>query len=97
MHSKILSSAMAENIMDRPTNQHLEQNVHDIHEALLDNFCDIKRRNEAMLFRNLPPRVLAQLGSAVSDVRVCLLAKYLGALLSLDITSFSTQSQATQT
>jgi mediator of RNA polymerase II transcription subunit 12, fungi type len=37
---------------------------------LPDNFLDVKRRNEAMLFRTLPPRVLASLGSTVMDIQV---------------------------
>ena len=37
---------------------------------LADNFADIRKRNDAMWFRNLPPRVLARLTEAVSDVTV---------------------------
>ena len=37
---------------------------------LADNFADIQKRNDAMWFRNLPPRVLARLTEAVSDVTV---------------------------
>lgn len=33
-----------------------------------DNLADIARRNDALLFRNLPPRTVAQLTEAVSDV-----------------------------
>jgi mediator of RNA polymerase II transcription subunit 12 len=39
---------------------------------LADNFVDIQKRNDAMWFRNLPPRVLARLTEAVSDVTVSL-------------------------
>jgi hypothetical protein len=42
----------------------------DVQQVLLDNFLDVKRRNEAMLFRTLPPRVLASLGSTVMDIQV---------------------------
>jgi len=37
---------------------------------LADTFADIQKRNDAMWFRNLPPRVLARLTEAVSDVTV---------------------------
>jgi len=37
---------------------------------LLESFLDVKKRNEAMLFRTLPPRVLASLGSTVMDIQV---------------------------
>ncbi|KZT24227.1 hypothetical protein NEOLEDRAFT_1067868 [Neolentinus lepideus HHB14362 ss-1] len=50
----------------------LQQEVesHAVQQDLLDNLADIKRRNEAMLFRVLPPREPATLGSAVSDVQL---------------------------
>lgn len=41
-----------------------------IYTMLADNFADIQKRNDAMWFRNLPPRVLARLTEAVSDVTV---------------------------
>ena len=37
---------------------------------LSDNFVDIQRRNDAMLFRNLPPRKLERLGSLVVDIQI---------------------------
>jgi mediator of RNA polymerase II transcription subunit 12, fungi type len=41
-----------------------------IYAMVVDNFVDIQKRNDAMWFRNLPPRVLARLTEAVSDVTV---------------------------
>ncbi|VDC06366.1 unnamed protein product [Peniophora sp. CBMAI 1063] len=35
---------------------------------ITDNLADIARRNNALLFRNLPPRTVAQLTEAVADV-----------------------------
>lgn len=35
---------------------------------IADNLADIARRNDALLFRNLPPRTVAQLTEAVADV-----------------------------
>jgi mediator of RNA polymerase II transcription subunit 12 len=37
---------------------------------LSDNLKDIQRRNDAMLFRNLPPRKLERLGSLVVDIQI---------------------------
>jgi mediator of RNA polymerase II transcription subunit 12, fungi type len=45
-----------------------------IYTMLADNFADIQKRNDAMWFRNLPPRVLARLTEAVSDVTVRMLS-----------------------
>lgn len=66
----LLENVLTENIMDYANNQHIEQNSREIHQMLLDNFSDIERRNEAMLFRNLPARVFARLGTHVPDVKV---------------------------
>ncbi|KAJ7251846.1 hypothetical protein B0H12DRAFT_1202710 [Mycena haematopus] len=46
------------------------QNSRDLHQLLLDHFTDIKRRNEAMLFTNLPSHVSARLRTVVSDVQL---------------------------
>jgi mediator of RNA polymerase II transcription subunit 12 len=56
--------------MDKTNDQHIDQNSRDVQQIILDNFSDLKRRNEAMLFHSLPIRVSARLGSAVSDVKV---------------------------
>lgn len=52
-----------------------------IYTMLADNFADIQKRNDAMWFRNLPPRVLARLTEAVSDVTVRMLSLPLRFLL----------------
>lgn len=41
-----------------------------LRKTLSGHFDDFKRRNEAMLFRDLPKRVLARLSEAVTDVLV---------------------------
>jgi len=50
--------------------------VDDVQQVLLDNFADAKRRNEAMLFRTMPPRVLASLGSTVMDIQVNFISSF---------------------
>ncbi|TFY76949.1 hypothetical protein EWM64_g7062 [Hericium alpestre] len=44
--------------------------VQQFRNQLKDNIAEVARRNDAMLFRNLPPRVLARLSEAVVDVMV---------------------------
>ncbi|KAJ7128929.1 hypothetical protein C8R43DRAFT_1026393 [Mycena crocata] len=69
-HTELLTDALTENVMDHSTDLHVEQNSRDLHQLLLDNFMDIKRRNEAMLFTNLPSHVSARLRTVVSDVQL---------------------------
>lgn len=47
-----------------------ERNSQAIGQVLLDNFSDIKRRNEAMLFSSFPVDMSAGLGTAVTDIKV---------------------------
>lgn len=77
IHASLLTDALTENVMDRSPDLHIEQNSRDIHQLLLDNFTDIKRRNEAMLFTNLPSHVSARLRTVVSDVQVSSSADWL--------------------
>jgi mediator of RNA polymerase II transcription subunit 12 len=53
---------------------HTPRSTETIYTMLSDNFSDIQKRNDAMWFRNLPPRVLARLTEAVSDVTVRMLS-----------------------
>ncbi|KAJ6558511.1 hypothetical protein DFH09DRAFT_1486615, partial [Mycena vulgaris] len=69
-HAALLTDALTENVMDHSPDLHIEQNSRDIHQLLVDNFMDIKRRNEAMLFTNLPSHVSARLRTVVSDVQL---------------------------
>jgi len=48
-----------------------------VQQILLSHFLDIKQRNEAMLFKNLPPLVLAKLGSMVMDIQVIALFNFM--------------------
>ncbi|KAJ7690646.1 hypothetical protein B0H17DRAFT_1064288 [Mycena rosella] len=69
-HATLLTDALTDNVMDTSPDLHIEQNSRDIHQLLVDNFMDIKRRNEAMLFTNLPSHVSARLRTVVSDVQL---------------------------
>ncbi|KAI0633322.1 hypothetical protein C8Q77DRAFT_1217758 [Trametes polyzona] len=47
-----------------------QQNVQALRQTVVDTLSDVQRRNEAMLFLHLPPRVLGSLSSALSDVKL---------------------------
>ncbi|PIL34102.1 hypothetical protein GSI_03813 [Ganoderma sinense ZZ0214-1] len=48
----------------------LQPNIQALHQIVLDTLSDVQRRNEAMLFHHLPPRVLGTLSSALSDIKL---------------------------
>jgi mediator of RNA polymerase II transcription subunit 12 len=69
-HATLLQEILNSN----PTQDHTPRPTETIYTMLYDNFTDIQKRNDAMWFRNLPPRVLARLTEAVSDVTVRMLS-----------------------
>ncbi|CAK5281407.1 unnamed protein product [Mycena citricolor] len=69
-HSQLLSDVLCEDVMDYHTEAHAIQNSQQIFQLLQENLEDIKRRNEAMLFINLPSNVSARLRTVVSDVQL---------------------------
>ncbi|KAJ7668448.1 hypothetical protein DFH06DRAFT_1181718 [Mycena polygramma] len=69
-HANLVAEALTENVLDHSPDLHIEQNSRDLHQLSVDNFMDIKRRNEAMLFTNLPSHVSARLRTVVSDVQL---------------------------
>lgn len=70
MHAALLQEILNGN----PWQNHTPCPTETIYAMLADNFVDIQKRNDAMWFRNLPPRVLARLTEAVSDVTVRILS-----------------------
>ena len=52
------------------TERESETAINTARRLLAENFAEIEQRNDALLFRNLPPRVLARLTEAVADVVV---------------------------
>ncbi|KAG1837915.1 hypothetical protein DFJ58DRAFT_862003 [Suillus subalutaceus] len=65
-HSSLLRSALA-----GPADSGLSDcRRRDFQQFISDNLIDIQRRNDAMLFRNLPPRKLERLGSLVLDIQI---------------------------
>jgi hypothetical protein len=64
------ATLLQEILNGNPRQDHTPRPTETIYTILADNFADIQKRNDAMWFRNLPPRVLARLTEAVSDVTV---------------------------
>ncbi|KAG2113880.1 uncharacterized protein F5147DRAFT_788005 [Suillus discolor] len=65
-HSLLLCSALAGPADSGPS----DCRRRDFQQLISDNLRDIQRRNDAMLFRNLPPRKLERLGSLVVDIQI---------------------------
>lgn len=65
-HSSLLRSLFADPADSIPS----DCRRREFQRLLSDNFMDIQRRNDAMLFRNLPPRKLERLGSLVVDIQI---------------------------
>ncbi|KAG6862353.1 hypothetical protein C0995_016051 [Termitomyces sp. Mi166 len=53
-YSPLLTDILNKSIVEQPGNFHVERNSHEVSLILRENFTDIMKRNEAMLFRNLP-------------------------------------------
>ncbi|KAG6866655.1 hypothetical protein C0991_000765 [Blastosporella zonata] len=77
-------------LSEKPGTIHVEQNSREVCQILQDNLADIKRRNEAMLFRSLPIHVSARLGSDVSDIKLLNSISSLTNMESLQFFSHST-------
>ncbi|KAH9894990.1 hypothetical protein C8Q73DRAFT_745370 [Cubamyces lactineus] len=69
-HGAILEEILLDNFAALPADSVLQQNVQVLREAVVDTLADVQRRNEAMLFQHLPPRVLGSLSSALSDIKL---------------------------
>ncbi|KAF4567767.1 RNA polymerase II mediator complex subunit [Pleurotus pulmonarius] len=69
-HASLLQYAFVENVLDSFTDQRVEQKAQNIRQLLATNFNDVRRRNQAMLFCNLPSRAPTGLGSAVTEVQL---------------------------
>lgn len=69
VHASLLCDVLT-GIIPNSGEQFTDRNSQDIRQALLDNVSDIKKRNEAMLFREFPVDISIELGSAVTDIKV---------------------------
>ena len=66
------SELLEELVFDRFDENHgqLQQSVLTLNQTLMSHYEDVRKRNEAMLFRDLPPRILGVLSSALADIKV---------------------------
>ena len=69
----LLDNIMSESFEDTSNERCIEYNLRNIRHLLSKNHYDIKKRNEALLFCGPIPNVPARLGTAVSDVKVCVI------------------------
>ncbi|KAL4074347.1 hypothetical protein J3A83DRAFT_4509821 [Scleroderma citrinum] len=67
-YASLLVPVLSDDVGDVPIPR--DMRYREIQRALLHNISDIQRRTDAMLFRNLPPRVLERLGSMVVDIQI---------------------------
>ncbi len=69
-YSHLLDMVIPASDIKFPAHHCMDQNTRDLRYSLSDNLLDIKRKNEAMLFRGPIAQVSARLGAAVVDVKV---------------------------
>ena len=73
-HSALLEGILAEHINRHtvdPAQSSESSGTPALNETFLAAYENVKKRNDAMLFRNLPPRVLGSISSTLSDIKVC--------------------------
>ncbi|KAI0688045.1 hypothetical protein BC835DRAFT_1419486 [Cytidiella melzeri] len=68
-HSALIDEALSE-YSSRNSFTIPEQNTQALDQTFIDTLADIRRRNSAMLFRDLPPRIAGHLSSALSDIKL---------------------------
>ena len=71
----LLDNIMSEGFVDIWNDRCVEYNLRDVRHLLSENYFDIKKRNEALLFCGPILNVPARLGTAVSDVKVSAIKK----------------------
>ncbi|KAI0344762.1 hypothetical protein BDW22DRAFT_1354912 [Trametopsis cervina] len=69
-HAALLEATLEEHLNQADSPRSSERHTQALDRTLLDTLEDVKNRNEAMLFRNLPPRVVGLLSSALSDIKL---------------------------
>ncbi|KAH9945672.1 hypothetical protein B0H21DRAFT_744154 [Amylocystis lapponica] len=69
-YSKLLEEILLEDLAIDPSDSTSAQNAHILHQTFTDHFADVKSRNEAMLFRHLPPRTPGGLSSNLADIKL---------------------------
>ena len=70
LHSSLITDRLTKGVQVPPESagDDLDARTRGLLRMIADNLADIARRNDSLLFRNLPPRTVAQLTEAVADV-----------------------------
>ncbi|OSD03951.1 hypothetical protein PYCCODRAFT_163808 [Trametes coccinea BRFM310] len=69
-YGAVLEELLLDNFVVEGADNALQQNLQVLHQTVVDTLADVQKRNEAMLFQHLPPRVLGSLSSALSDIKL---------------------------
>ncbi|EKM53974.1 uncharacterized protein PHACADRAFT_196411 [Phanerochaete carnosa HHB-10118-sp] len=69
-HSLLFEEVLREHISRTSSESRNSRGTPALNDSFLAAYEDVKRRNDAMLFRNIPPRVLGSLSSALSDIKL---------------------------
>ncbi|KAI0356240.1 hypothetical protein OH77DRAFT_1401364 [Trametes cingulata] len=69
-YGAMLEEILMDNFVTDGVDSTSQQSVQALQQTVMDTLSDVQRRNEAMLFQHLPPRVLGSLSSALSDVKL---------------------------
>ncbi len=69
-YGSVLEEILLDDFAADGSDNALQPNIQALHQIVLETLSDVQRRNEAMLFHHLPPRVLGTLSSALSDIKV---------------------------
>jgi mediator of RNA polymerase II transcription subunit 12, fungi type len=70
MHRTLLCEALSQNMHEHSSDEHSALVAQRTRGKVLTTLQDIKNRNEALLFYNLPSLASAKLGTAVADIEV---------------------------
>ncbi|EJF57727.1 hypothetical protein DICSQDRAFT_182976 [Dichomitus squalens LYAD-421 SS1] len=69
-YGSVLEDILLENFAADVSDSAAQPSLQSLHQTVVNTLLDVQRRNEAMLFHHLPPRVLGTLSSALSDIKL---------------------------
>ncbi|TRM70308.1 hypothetical protein BD626DRAFT_448794 [Schizophyllum amplum] len=69
IHSGLLERVAEEGLLTPSTDQRVEERAREVTQRLADNFIEVKRRNEALLFLHMPSKI-GGLARTVKDVQL---------------------------
>ncbi|CDO75642.1 hypothetical protein BN946_scf184743.g2 [Trametes cinnabarina] len=69
-YGAMLEEILMDNFVVENADTASQQNLQGLRQIVVDTLADVQKRNEAMLFQHLPPRVLGSLSSALSDIKL---------------------------